>query len=313
MDNVISIVALLVGAVISYHFCKQKNKKKKESNKFILVAFGAAAVVFISWVGLLFFVFSKKVSFDSDLAELGQVGDFFNILTSLSAVFTVAIISYGVYLQKSELKAVREQLLEQTKSTEKEHRKNRTFKIFEEWNTAVGLDHPKYRAYSKESINDLNEKIKTEYTLLSESHRWKIVQRLLVSHINNSEYLSSYIDLKELRAYISVDILGEIITAHGFCLNKLYTMDKEVEDTTSREDASREAIEILLKKFDAILLSFYNLDMHYNFLLGNTVDEEQIRKKISTKINFKLSPDRVEINRIAFFKSRNSMINSRII
>lgn len=57
---------------------------------------------------------------------LGTVGDFFNIATSLSSVLTVALVSYGVYLQKVEIRSLKDEL-------ENGEKINRTITLIDMW------------------------------------------------------------------------------------------------------------------------------------------------------------------------------------
>lgn len=46
--------------------------------------------------------------------KLGQIGDSLNIVTSLTGVLTVGLLAYAVYLQRTELNAVKQQIEDQT-------------------------------------------------------------------------------------------------------------------------------------------------------------------------------------------------------
>lgn len=124
--------------------------------------------------------------------KLGQIGDSLNIVTSLTGVLTVGLLAYAVYLQRTELNAVKQQIEDQTRSTEKEQRKNRTHKMMDDLGDVSIAD-------GKFEINHSHDKWIRDRDYLNfilESQRWQFVERIMVSS-QDKEYLT-YIDFNML-------------------------------------------------------------------------------------------------------------------
>jgi len=105
----------------------------KNLQRFKLFGIKVIKILFFIWIFIFIFgLFLPRSLSNKSLEMFGQLGDSMNIVTSLTGVFTVGLLAYAVYLQKTELRAVQDQIDTQTKSTEKEQKMNRTLKKLEE-------------------------------------------------------------------------------------------------------------------------------------------------------------------------------------
>lgn len=110
--------------------------------KILLLAIAFSSIVL--WSGFVFYimgwfeeynivksVIEDNIVFNDELQNkfgiLGTIGDFFNIVTSIATVLTVVLVSYGVYLQKIEIRGLKEGI-------EKGEKINRTLKFIDRWN-----------------------------------------------------------------------------------------------------------------------------------------------------------------------------------
>lgn len=116
---------------------EEKNLKLFKSIVFRVICIIAGIWAFILFIGLFFTQFTYENVTDKTATEVfGQLGDAMNIVTSLTGVLTVGLLAYAIYLQKTELSDVKNQIKKQTESTEKEQKMNRTLKYLEEWETS---------------------------------------------------------------------------------------------------------------------------------------------------------------------------------
>lgn len=79
---------------------------------------------------------TSNIDMEKKYGILGTVGDFFNIATSFASVLTVILVSYGVYLQKVEIKGLRNGL-------EVGEKINRTITLIDMWNATCKTENNK--------------------------------------------------------------------------------------------------------------------------------------------------------------------------
>lgn len=121
------------------------NDGKKTWNYQVAGIIGLSFFVVLAWgTTLLYLAIFKAPAWENyPIEKLGQVGDFFNIITSLASVITVAFVAYAVILQRKELSAVKEQIEYQTNKLEEDEQVNRTLEILDKWDkTQKALNEP---------------------------------------------------------------------------------------------------------------------------------------------------------------------------
>lgn len=165
---------------------KEMKESFRNSELITKVIYVFAGLALLFW--LLIMLASIFYWSNGGIDKLGQVGDSFNIGTSLFAAFTVCLVAYSVHIQRQELQGMRKELEENQKilreqlSISKEERTaEMTLKLAEEW---VSI------------INDKNFNISQGGKNIALDFILKIV------FYKNSKSLSSKIDFEVIRSLI---------------------------------------------------------------------------------------------------------------
>lgn len=90
--------------------CKEMKESFSSSELITKVIYVFAGLALLFWL----LIMSASIFYWSNggIDKLGQVGDSFNIGTSLFAAFTVCLVAYSVHIQRQELQGMRRELEE---------------------------------------------------------------------------------------------------------------------------------------------------------------------------------------------------------
>jgi len=200
----------------------------------------SVAFVFFVWATIGgYLVFSKAVGHTGEfpLEKLGQVGDFFNVATSLASLMTVVLVYRAYHLQKNELKQVKQQLEKQITAAKNEERINRAIKLFEEYLTIFNNIDDKDGVYIADRYEEMLD----------------FIQRII--GMRKSRF----------NEYIDFDVLGENLTIQGLTKRMrgvVLSLEKQAELKEADIKRSNEEHNRLSKpkKLDGLNSKFDNME-----------------------------------------------------
>ncbi len=267
---------------------KKKSSKKLNTRKIYLLVFGCILTLFLVFYTLLIYVLPNiyfTISPSISLKHMAQIGDSFNVLTSLFTGLAFAGLLVSIFIQREELKLQQKEL----RKTKKEFTRMNKLQITQQFKNDIQRDI----SYIKNCIDNFEVILDTKEMMtlcndlnvntLGTSFYKYIVDLTLLSYIMNDNiyiYIKRY--NKEKRIRYAKEELNKILSYNGFTsiINNMRIIHREINKLYGQSPMEMDIIAIYNKTIEFIAVLFENDDLigylnekNKTFIIKNAIDK----------------------------------------